>query len=157
MSSMLKISEAAVLALHGMAFLAEDPDKLSSTKEIATKLRVSEAHLSKVLQRLTKAGLVKSMRGPKGGFMLARTSSEISLLEVYESIEGKLVSSECLFGDPVYNTDECILGGLLGSIDRQVRDYLTGTKLSELNCHGRCYEPPSQREQRVTAQTSEKV
>ncbi len=141
MSSMLRISDAAVLALHGMAFLAANSSKLNSTKEIATRIRVSEAHLSKVLQRLAKTGLVKAVRGPRGGFMLGKASSEISLLEVYESIEGQLVSSECLFGDPVYNTDECILGGLLGSIDRQVRDYLTGTNLDELNCHGRCYDP----------------
>ena len=42
MSSVLKISEAAVLALHSMAYLAVNPGKLSSTKEIATKLRISE-------------------------------------------------------------------------------------------------------------------
>lgn len=140
MSSVLKISEAAVLALHGMAFLASNSDKLSSTREIATKLRVSEAHLSKVLQRLSKVGLVKSIRGPKGGFALGKASNEISLLDVYESIDGEFMSSDCLLGDPVYNTDECILGGLVKSIDEQVKGYLEGTKLNQLSCWGRCHE-----------------
>ena len=140
MSSVLKISEAAILALHGMAYLAVNPDKLSSTKEIATKLRISEAHLSKVLQRLAKTGLVRSIRGPKGGFVLAKASDEISLLEIYESIDGQLVSSKCLFGDPFYDANECILGGLLGAIDDQVREYLAETKLNTLNCQGRCYD-----------------
>jgi len=140
MSSVLKISEAAILALHSMAYLATKPGKLSSTKEIATKLRSSEAHLSKVLQRLSKTGLVKSIRGPKGGFILGKASDEISLLEIYESIDGQLVSSKCLFGDPFYSADACILGGLLGAIDEQVREYLTGTKLNTLTCQGRCYD-----------------
>lgn len=140
MSSVLKISEAAVLALHSMAYLAIDPGKLSSTKEIATKLRISEAHLSKVLQRLSKTGLVKSIRGPRGGFVLGKASDAISLLEIYESIDGQLVPSKCLFGDPFYSADECILGGLLGAIDEQVRDYMAETKLNTLNCQGRCYD-----------------
>lgn len=140
MSSVLRISEAAVLALHSMAYLAITPDKLSSTKEIATKLRISEAHLSKVLQRLSKTGLVKSIRGPRGGFVLGKASEEISLLEIYESIDGQLVPSKCLFGDPFYSADKCILGGLLGAIDDQVRDYLVKTKLNTLNCQGRCYD-----------------
>ena len=53
-----------------MAFLAGKSDKPFSNKEMAGKPDVSEAHLSKVLQRLNKAGLITSYRGPKGGFML---------------------------------------------------------------------------------------
>ena len=140
MSSVLKISEAAVLALHGMAFLASNSDESSSTREIAVKLRVAEAHLSKVLQRLSKVGLVKSIRGPKGGFSLGKASDEISLLDIYESIDGKFESANCLFGDPIYSVDECILGGLVKSINEQVRSYLAETKLSQLACWGRCHK-----------------
>ena len=138
MSSVLKISEAAILALHSMAFLASNSDRLSSTREIAAKLRVSEAHLSKVLQRLSKVGLVKAIRGPKGGFSLGKASDEISLLDVYESIDGKFESANCLFGDPIYSVDECILGGLVKSINEQIKGYLTETKLSQLACWGSC-------------------
>lgn len=138
MSSVLRISEAAVLALHGMAFLASNSDKSISTREIAAKLRVSEAHLSKVLQRLSKVGLAKSIRGPKGGFSLGKASDEISLLDVYEAIDGKFELGSCLFGDPIYSVDECILGGLVKSINEQVKGYLTETKLSHLSCWGKC-------------------
>ena len=132
MSSMLKISEAASLALHSTVLLAANPDEMLPTREIASRLHVSEAHLSKVLQRLSRAGLVRSVRGPKGGFRLAKPADEIVLLHVYEAVEGVLAPNKCLFEAPICDGDECILGGLLEIVDRQVRDHLAKTKLSEL-------------------------
>ena len=71
METILKMSEAVSIALHASALLASDPGTKLSNKQIAGRLHVSEAHLSKVLQRLVKVGLVRSMKGPKGGFVLA--------------------------------------------------------------------------------------
>ena len=132
MPSVLKISEAASLALHTVVFLAAHPDQPESTRAIASILGVSEAHLSKVLQRLTRAGLVRSTRGPRGGFTLARSSEEMTLLEVYEVMEGALTQSQCLLSKPVCGERGCILGGLLIAIDQQVSDYLAQTKVFEL-------------------------
>jgi Rrf2 family protein len=129
---MLKISEAASLALHSTVLLAANPGKLISTREIAAMLHVSEAHLSKVLQRLARAGIVRAIRGPKGGFRLVKPANETTLLDVYESIEGKFTPSKCLFESPICEGDGCILGGLLETVDRQVRDYLAKTKLNDL-------------------------
>jgi Rrf2 family protein len=132
MSSILRISEAASLALHSMAFLASDPETPVPTKEIALRLHISEAHLSKVLQRLTRVGLVRSTRGPKGGFILGKPAKDISLLDVYESIEGPMVPNKCLLGKPVYDKDKCILGGLLEEVDKRVKEYLAKTTLDML-------------------------
>ena len=63
---MIKISEASSLAIHAMVFLAAKPGEKLSTSYIASEIKVSEAHLSKVLQRLNKVGLVVSSRGPSG-------------------------------------------------------------------------------------------
>jgi len=133
MATVLKISDAASLAMHTMALLAMEPAEVVTTHEIATGLKVSEAHLSKVLQRLARAGLVKSVRGPQGGFKLEKPREQITLLEVYEAIEGRLESSDCILGVRSCAGEQCILGVLLESINRQVRDYLVGTRLSELN------------------------
>jgi len=140
MASMLKISEAATLALHSMAFLAANEDKLITIKEFANTFHASEAHLSKVLQRLAKAGLVKSTRGPRGGFSLEKDSRSISLLDVYEIIDGEIEPANCLLGKPLYGASECILGGLLSKIDNQVREYMSEKKLSDLACWGKAHE-----------------
>lgn len=133
MAVLLRISEAASLALHTVVLLAAEPGRVVSTGEIASTLRVSAAHLAKVLQRLAKAGLVRSIRGPKGGFILGRAGEEITLLEVYEAVEGPLVLSDCLFSEPICSGERCILGGLLEEVNDRVRGYLAETRISELD------------------------
>ena len=132
MSSVLSISDAASLAMHAMVFLAARANRSASSREIALELNASGAHLSKVLQRLAKVGLLKSMRGPRGGFRLGRPPEQVPLLEVYESIEGPLQSRNCLLSRPVCVGDKCILGGLLETVNELVRGHLTETKLSQL-------------------------
>jgi len=132
MSNILKISEAASLATHSMVFLAANPEKPHSTREMANLLLASEAHLSKVLQRLSRHGLVQSVRGPRGGFRLAKPGGQVRLLEVYEAIEGKVVEIHCLLSSKVCNGGGCVFGGFLESASRQFRDYLAHTTLSDI-------------------------
>jgi len=132
MASLLSISEAASLALHATVLLAQKPDRRLSAARIASVLGGSEAHLTKVLQRLARAGLVESLRGPKGGFVLGKPNDAISLLEVYESIEGPLKRAECLLASPVCQHGKCLLGNLLGDVPRQVHQHLSETRLSDL-------------------------
>jgi len=131
MANMLKISEAASLALHTMALLAASQGTTRATWEIAKTLRVSEAHLAKVMQRLGRAGLVKSQRGPGGGFSLGRAPEAITLLDVYEATEGPLEAPGCLLGRPACN-GHCILGDLLEQVGGEIRQYFAQTRLSDL-------------------------
>jgi Rrf2 family protein len=129
----LKISEAASLAMHSSGLLAAQPGKSLSTKEIASVFGVSEAHLSKVLQRLVKAGFLDSVRGPKGGFSMAKEPHEITLLEVYEVTEGPIEPSDCLFGLPLCNGADCVLGRVLTDANEKLWKYLSETTLADIN------------------------
>jgi Rrf2 family protein len=133
MDNILKISEAASLAMHACTYLAKQNGVKASTKEIAQVLGASEHHLAKVMQRLAKAGLVIPARGPKGGFTLARAPRKISLLNIYEAIEGDFGASNCLLSSKVCKGDKCILGGLLKTLNSEVLNYLKGTRLSEID------------------------
>ncbi|MBN1653077.1 MAG: Rrf2 family transcriptional regulator [Deltaproteobacteria bacterium] len=128
------ISEAANLAIHALTYLAgQRSSGPVSTAQVARHYGVSEAHLSKVFQRLTKAGFVKSIRGPKGGFVLAEDPSAITLKDIYESIDGPLSRrSLCLLGRRSCDLDRCIFGDLLESIHKQVTEKLSGTTLAAL-------------------------
>lgn len=132
MADILKISDATALALHSMVHLAIEPEGQSTTAEIADLFNASRHHLAKVHQRLTKAGLIYSQRGPAGGVGLAKDPEQITLLEIYEVMEGSMLCNPCLFGKDKCPRTECVLGMLLPGLARQVRDYFEKTTLAQL-------------------------
>jgi Rrf2 family protein len=132
MSHALRISEAATLALHAMAVLTGKPEQPLSTHDVAAELHVSEAHLAKVFQRLARAGLAKSSRGPGGGFVLGKPATDISLLDIYETIDGPIATDDCLLGEPTCTGEACLLGDLVKSVNEQMRSYLTATRLADV-------------------------
>ncbi len=132
MSGFFKISEATSLALHAMMVLARDPKAMISAGELGVVLRASEATLAKVLQRLVKVGLVKSTRGPKGGFLLGKAPRDISILEIYEAIEGPLTPVGCLLHQPVCPGGKCIFGNILPDIHARLAEHMAKTTLASI-------------------------
>ncbi len=128
----IKMSEAVSLALHAASLLAGSAGRLLRTKEIAGVLGASEAHLSKVLQRMTRAGLVKPTRGPAGGFGLARPADKISLKDIYEAVDGPLDVVSCPLSIPFCEGGWCVLGQELSSRGRDLVRFLSRTRLSAL-------------------------
>jgi Rrf2 family protein len=64
--------------------------------DLAAVTSVSKPFLAKILQKLTKAGIVRSFRGVKGGFRLTRRPKDITLLDVIEAIEGAISMNKCV-------------------------------------------------------------
>jgi Rrf2 family protein len=132
MHTCLRISDAAALALHSMGVLAASPDEMLSNQTVATRLKVSEHHLAKVHQRLVRAGLVRAIRGPHGGFQLARPAREITLLEIVQAVEGPFAPTTCLLGRTACVGGHCVMGEFSQSLNQQVRDFLAGTTADSL-------------------------
>jgi len=133
MNRIFNISDAASLALHAVVYLARRPDAVAKAHEIAACLNASEAHMSKVLQSLVRAGFAKSTRGPLGGFSLDCDPKEISLLDVYEATQGRLETTDCLFPTRVCGRSQCIFGNLLASMSEKLRDHMERTKLDQVS------------------------
>jgi Rrf2 family protein len=132
MATILKISDAATLAAHMMVIIAGAEGRLVTAKVGARQLHVSEAHMSKVMQRLVKHGLVKSVRGPGGGFHLIRDPENITLLQVYEAIDGPLTEDSCLLNIKLCTRKKCIMSDMIESVNMKVRDYFVNTNLAML-------------------------
>ena len=133
MASLINISEAASLALHAAAVLAACDEGSMTTAAIAEELGVSEAHLAKVLQRLSKVGLVKGTRGPGGGFRLVRRPERTTLLDIYEAMEGPITLDQCLFGHPVCGRRGCPLGDALKEASDSNATGPENTKLDKIS------------------------
>jgi len=132
MDGILNISEAANLALHAGMLLARARGQALAVRVMATELDASYDHLTKVLQRLTKAGLVRATRGPGGGFVLAKSPERIQLLDLYEAIDGKFSMRRCLFGRKACPARNCVMGDLVDRLNHQVLEHLKGRRLSDL-------------------------
>ena len=129
----LRISEAFSLAIHSLVLLAQKEGVYKKVKDLAQEIGVSEAHLAKVFQRLVKVGLVGSVRGPQGGFQLARPKEEVTLLAIYEAIEGPLVEEGgCPLRRERCPFRRCIFGGLLERMGAEFRAYLSSKTLSQI-------------------------
>jgi Rrf2 family protein len=133
MGTILRISDAASLALHAVILLAgAGKGSGMPVPEMARSLGASEAHLSKVMQRLARARLVSSRRGPGGGFTLARAAGEITLLAVYEAIDGPLGDTTCLLGRRACVLSGCALGDLLRTVTESVRTYFADKTVADI-------------------------
>lgn len=132
MSNLLRLSEPVSLALHAAALLARRPDERVANARLAATLRVSEHHLAKVMQRLARAGIVGSTRGPQGGFQLVRPAESIALVELFEAIDGPVGEATCLLSHQICDGSDCLVGELVNDVHGQVRHYLTETTLARL-------------------------
>ncbi len=132
MNTVLKISDSAVLALHTMALMASQPEQRFASQDIATTFGCSRNTLAKVLQRLAKAGLIESVRGPAGGFVLQHAPAEITMLEVYEAIDGPLMGAGCFLKSRNCPAAGCLLGGMVRDVHELVHDVFRRTNLLTL-------------------------
>jgi len=131
MAGAFHLSEMLSLALHSMVYIATSDMEYVNVKQIAQATGASEAHLSKVLQRLVKGRILRSVRGPKGGFMLEKTPEEINFLQIYEMIEGPVDNEGCPNHRRECPFAYCIFRGVPEKLNDQFIDYLTSTRLSE--------------------------
>lgn len=132
MQGILRISEAAAIGIHAVVALAGSDSKRLSGHELAQGMKASEAHLLKVMRLLVKAGVASSERGPAGGFALAKEPEDISLLDIYEAIEGEFPKGLCLFASPVCGGKSCPMGDFICGINREALDYFSNTTIGKL-------------------------
>src|SRR2546421_13080502 len=96
---MLKLTKKADYGLIALRHLAvNSSDCSSSAKAIAECYGIPAPLLAKILQKLTKIGLLQSLPGSSGGYRLAREASKITALEVIRAIDGPIILTACFTG-----------------------------------------------------------
>ncbi len=89
---MIRISKFAGQSALAMAFMAQDdhPDRPIRAREVAKHLHIPTDSALKIMQALARTALIESRLGRSGGYLLGRAADSISLLEVYEAVDGPL-------------------------------------------------------------------
>jgi Rrf2 family nitric oxide-sensitive transcriptional repressor len=125
-------SQTVEYALRAALFLAQQAPRPCTTQQIADATQVPRAYLSKVLQRLTEQGLVRSQRGTGGGIALARDPAEIPILAIVNAVDriGRIES--CPLGIASHHPRLCPLHERLDEAIAQVELALQSSTLAEL-------------------------
>src|SRR5918911_3030947 len=95
--SLMQIPRRVDYGLRAVIYLsAQDPERCCSIAEIAREQGIPRKFLEKIIQDLSRKGLIKSKRGACGGYMLARSPEKISFYDVIEAIEGPVAVNVCM-------------------------------------------------------------
>jgi len=116
-----------------MHLARRNPGQRAMIDEVSRQERIPKSFLAKIFQHLAKAGLVRSVRGSRGGFALLKSPAEISVLQVIEAVEGKIVFQRCRMDKPdCEHAGGCALCGLFERAQDGIKEVLTRTTLRDL-------------------------
>lgn len=131
---MIKLSKLADYGIVIMTHLARPGRGQSSAHEIAQATQVPPPMASKILKALARDGLLRSQRGVKGGYELARPATAISVAEIIETLDGPIAVTDCVDGAP----GDCMIESLCPArtnwerINSAIRDALAEVTLAEM-------------------------
>jgi Rrf2 family protein len=126
------ISQTAEYALRAIVYLAAEPDAPKTTKQIAEATHVPVGYLSKVLQSLSRAGLISSQRGLYGGSQLLKSPEELSIYEIVHAVEPIQRIRSCPLGLKAHGTRLCPLHRRLDEAMALVEQSFRTTTVAEI-------------------------
>ncbi|MCL2660931.1 MAG: Rrf2 family transcriptional regulator [Acidobacteriaceae bacterium] len=131
---MLRLTKKADYGLMALKYLAEqEPGSAQSAKDIAAAYHIPAQLLAKILQTLTRAGMLVSTAGTNGGYALAKPASEISAFEVIRVIDGPLFITSCITIHGACDlSSTCTIKEPLRKVNDSIKDLLSGIYISDL-------------------------
>ena len=101
----MKISRSVSYALVAVGYIAENQeDSLVLAARVSKEYGIPQEYLLKIMQQLVRANVLKSKRGPRGGFSLACDPKEISMLQIIEAVNGPLMG-QLLLAEQTHSAD----------------------------------------------------
>jgi Rrf2 family protein len=136
---MLRLSTRCQYGVRAMYEIARGyPDNPVTIKVISERQDVSAAFLEQILGKLRKAGLIRSVKGPGGGYMLKAPPEEISIEEILLVLEGPISITACVTQEDVSSAggcikaDHCVIQHLWKALGRQIEEFLNTITLRDL-------------------------
>ncbi|MDP6121035.1 MAG: Rrf2 family transcriptional regulator [Rhodospirillales bacterium] len=132
----MKLSTKGRYAVMAMVDLAKyESNKPISLADIADRQEISLSYLEQLFGRLRKGGLVKSVRGPGGGYMLSRTPSHVRISDIILAVEEPIKATRCKTESSVGCTgakSRCLTHDLWAELGNQIYLFLSSTSLADV-------------------------
>ena len=106
-----------------------------SIKEIGDRQGISFSYLEQILHKLGKAALIESVRGPSGGYLLARKPSELTIGDVVRVLEGPIALSHCLepgVSKDCFQADDCVARMVWAKVGAKIEEALDSISFHDL-------------------------
>lgn len=131
---MLRLSTRGQYGVRAMFEIARGyPDRPVTIKEISEKQDVSVAYLEQILGRLRRSGIIRSVRGPGGGYLLNKGPDQISIASILSELEGPMAITSCLDPDEgCVRVDRCVTHLLWKALGEQMEGFLRTITLKNL-------------------------
>lgn len=100
--------------------------------DIAQRQGISLSYLEQLFARLRKRGLVRSVRGPGGGYQLGREAGNIAVSDVIWAVDEMVDATRCAGRENCQGEERCLTHDLWHDLSHQIRDFLSGIDLAEL-------------------------
>ncbi len=120
----------AVTAMLDLAFHSQS--RPVTLTDIATRQTISLSYLEQLFARLRRAGMVKGVRGPGGGYQLSRNATDINIADIISAVDEPVDSTKCGGKGNCQNNQSCLTHDLWMGLSEQIRSYLKGISLGEL-------------------------
>lgn len=129
----MQITRETDYAIRCVYYLKNKPDEVTMVDEIAREMCIPKSFLAKILQKLSRAKIVQSYRGVKGGFQLARKPKNISIYDVIEAVEGPIAMNVCAVDRKQCGlSDRCKIYPIWVEVKREVKNMLKNKKFSQI-------------------------
>jgi len=130
---MLRLTKLADYGVLLMTHMASSEGQLHTAADLAAETHVPQPTVSKILQMLLNDKLLVSIRGARGGYRLARSASEISIVSVISTLEGDIALTECnLDACDCAQQPVCTISGSWQRINEAVQRALQGITLADM-------------------------
>ncbi|MCE5312121.1 MAG: RrF2 family transcriptional regulator [Nitrospiraceae bacterium] len=131
---MLRLTTKGQYGVRAMFEIARGyPDTPVSIKEISERQDVSTAYLIQILNRLKKSGIIKSVKGPGGGYLLSKSPEQTSIAEILNELEGPFAITSCLGpGGGCERIERCVTHLLWKALGQQIESFLKTITLRNL-------------------------
>jgi len=129
----MQVSRTLDYAVRSLSYMGKQPVGTVRMKEIAENQHIPLNYLAKIMRKLVTRGIVRSIVGPDGGYVLRKSPRDINLREVYEAIEGELRLIDCMDKDKICALHEtCPQLPIWDKVQISVIKILEGTTLDDM-------------------------
>tara|TARA_X000001036_G_C20358892_1_gene675687 strand:+ start:53 stop:457 length:405 start_codon:yes stop_codon:yes gene_type:complete len=134
---MLKLTKKVEYALISLVHLSEqDNNVFFPASKIAEKYTIPNEILAKILQQLSSLNMIKSIKGPKGGYKISCKINTINMFEFIEMIEGPIGIVDCVASNDCSAIDCCSIKDPMTKINNQIIETLKGITIDQLRQKG---------------------